>query len=110
MASKNIKLNPDETLGSRRQDRRDNGRSFGARPGSAALGSDQPHRRKRSTRWLRPPQRKPRRPPKLSPRAAPSTTPQSVQAVAAMRAQEEENAAKITEIQSHVPEAGITEV
>ena len=33
-----------------------------------------------------------------------------VQAVAAMRAQEEENAAKITEIQSQVPEAGITEV
>jgi uncharacterized protein YqfA (UPF0365 family) len=34
----------------------------------------------------------------------------SVQAVAAMRAQEEENAAKITEIQSQVPDAGIAEV
>ena len=34
----------------------------------------------------------------------------SVQAVAAMRAQEEENAAKVNELQTHVPEAGITEV
>ena len=35
---------------------------------------------------------------------------ESVQAVAAMRAQEEENTAKITEIQSQVPGAGITEI
>ncbi len=35
---------------------------------------------------------------------------ESVQAVAAMRAREEENAAKITEIQSQVPGAGITDV
>ncbi len=34
----------------------------------------------------------------------------SVQAVAAMRVQEEENTAKVTEIQTQVPEAGITGV
>ena len=34
----------------------------------------------------------------------------SVQAVAAMQAREDENAAEITEIQSQIPEAGITEV
>ena len=35
---------------------------------------------------------------------------ESRHAVAAMQAQEEENAAKITEIQSQVPAAGLTEI
>ena len=39
-----------------------------------------------------------------------STTPSRSRPSAAMQAQEEENAARITEIQSQVPEAGITEV
>jgi hypothetical protein len=34
----------------------------------------------------------------------------SVQAIAAMRAQEEDNAGRIIEIQTQVPQAGITEI
>ena len=93
MAGKNIKLNPEETLGHVEQDRRDDGGSLGARPGTAAPAPASPIDAALNTVAAAAAEKAEASAAALAARGTEHNA-ESVQAVAAMQAQEEENAAE----------------
>ena len=109
MAGKNIKLNPEETLGHVGKIAGDNGGSPIPGPVPRPQRQASPIDAALNTVAMAAAEKAEASAAALAARGTEHNA-ESVQAVAAMQAQEDENAAEITEIQSQIPEAGITEV
>ena len=106
MAGKNIKLNPEETLGHVGKIAGDNGGSLDTRPGTPARSAEPALSTQRSTRSQWPLRRKPKRLPPHSRLAAPNTTPSPSRPWQPCRPRKTKTHAEITEIQSPDPRSG----